>query len=151
MFEVVFLGFEEGGGVAVDGDGGDFVALFDGVYDVLSFGDFAKDGVLAVEVGGGVVGDEELGAVGVRAGVCHGEDACFSVAELADEFIGKFVAWAASAGAGGVAALDHEVRDDAVELDSVVVVALCEVEEIGAGGGGSGGEEGGFDVSLGGV
>ncbi len=55
-------------GVAFDaGDGGD---ESDGVGVAL-----AEDGVVAVELGDGVLGDEELGAVGVGAGVGHGEAA----------------------------------------------------------------------------
>lgn len=36
----------------------------------------------------------------------------------------------AAAGAGGVAGLEHEVGDDAVEEDVVVVAALCEGGEV---------------------
>lgn len=61
------------------------------------------------------------------------------------EFIrewGAVAALAAGAGAGGVAALDYETRDQAVE-ESVGVVAVEEVLEEGAGGEGClGGEEG---------
>ena len=40
-------------------------------YDVHTLGDFAEHDVLAVEPRGDDGGDEELGAVGVWAGVCH--------------------------------------------------------------------------------
>lgn len=151
MFDVVFLVFEEVAGIAVDGDGSDCIALFNGIYNVLTLSDFTEDRVLSIEVRGRVVGDEELGAVGIGASISHGENSCFVVAEFADELIGELVSRAAPTGAGGITALDHEVRDHAVELDVVVVAALGEVEEICAGGGSSAGEECGFDVSLGGM
>lgn len=55
----------------MDGDGGDFVALFDGINDVLAVGDLAEDRVFVVEVRGGTVGDEELRTVGAGSGVGH--------------------------------------------------------------------------------
>lgn len=67
------------------------------------------------------------------------------------EFIGELVTRAAGSGAEWVAALDHEIFDDAVELDAVVVSAFGEVEEVGAGHGHLGCEEGGFDVTFAGV
>ncbi len=71
-------------GYAFDGDGleddwglgavhavaGDFADLFD---DVVALVYFAEDGVLAGEPAGVGDGDEELRAVGVGAGVGHGE------------------------------------------------------------------------------
>ena len=47
----------------------------------------------------------------------------------------------AAAGARGVAGLDHEARDHAVDGDVGVVGALDEGGEVGAGGGGVGGVE----------
>ena len=49
------------------------------------------------------------------------------------ELVAEAVAWAAHSGSGWVAALDHEVLDDAVEFDAVVVASGGEVEEVGAG------------------
>lgn len=107
--------------------------------------------MFAVEVWGGKVGDEELAAVGAGACVGHREDAGFVVFEVRDEFVAEFVAWAARSGAGWVAALNHEVGDDAVEFDVVVVVFFGEVEVVRDGHGGLGSEEGGFDVAFFGV
>ena len=39
---------------------------------------------------------------------------------IAFDFVFEAIAGAAAAGAGGIAALDHEVRDDAVEDRAVV-------------------------------
>jgi len=60
MFHRIFLGFEERGGIVVDGDGGDFVTLFDSIDDVLTIGDLAEDRVFAIEMRSGAVGDKEL-------------------------------------------------------------------------------------------
>ena len=63
-------GFEDhwgfGAVAAVFADLGDFF------YYVVAFDYFAEDGVLAGEPAGVGYGDEELAAVGIRAGVGHG-------------------------------------------------------------------------------
>ena len=112
-------GFEDDRGFgAVHAVAGDFADLFD---DVVAFDDFAEDGVLAGEPAGVGDGDEELAAVGVGAGVGHGELARLLEAVFgAAGFVGELVAGAAHAGAFGVAALDHELGDDAVEDGAVV-------------------------------
>src|SRR5436190_8354648 len=76
----------------------------------------AEGGVLVVQIWVVSVHDEELraGRVGV-VGAGHGEDAARvpGVVELGLELVAR----AARARAGGVAALDHEPGDDAVEDD----------------------------------
>jgi hypothetical protein len=90
--------------------------LVDRVDDVHPGRDLAEDGVLAVEPRAGIGGDdEELRAVRVRAGVRHRESAALDLVVV--ELVLELVAGAARAGAGRVAALDHEVRDHAVEDD----------------------------------
>ncbi len=80
-------------GVALDaGDGGDEQ---DGVGVAL-----AEDGVLAVELGDGRFGDEELGAVGVGAGVGHGEAAGLVEGEDGVDLVLEEVAGVAGAVAG---------------------------------------------------
>ena len=76
------------------------------------------------------VRDEELRAVGARAGVRHREDAGAVVLERRVELVAELVARAAGAGAGGVAALGHEALDDAVERDAVVVAVAGEEDEV---------------------
>ena len=125
--------------------------MLDGVYDVLAFGDFTEDGVFSVEPIGGDVGDKELTAVGTWACVSHREDAGLAVFEGGVELVAEAVTGAAHTAAGGVAALDHEVFDDAMELDAVVVPAFGEVEEVGAGHGNLGRKQGCFDVTFAGV
>src|SRR5580704_13328145 len=88
--------------------------------DVLAFDDFAEDGVLAGEPIGGRNGDEELAAVGVRSGVGHGQLA--GDIELVRRALGlilEAIAGSAHAGAGGIAALDHEVGNNAMKDGSV--------------------------------
>ncbi len=79
-----------------------------------------KDGVVLVKRGGRLFGDEELTTVGVGAGVGHGEAARDIEVEVGVELIGEGVAGIAHAGAGGVAALNHEFGNDAVEGGAVV-------------------------------
>ena len=116
FFEALGLGGEEVVSGIEDFDRFDGVALGDGVDDVLAFGHRAEDGVLSVKPRGGDVGDKELAAVGPGSGVGHGEDAGFVVLEFRRALVLEAIARAAAAGAGRVAALDHEVRDDAVEF-----------------------------------
>src|SRR5665213_2071130 len=108
---------------AVGAVAGDFADFFD---DVVAFRDLAEDGVFAGEPAGVGDRDEELRTVGVGAGVGHGELAGFlEVLGGGLGFVRELVAGAAHAGAFGVAALDHEVGDDAVEDGAVVeLVAL---------------------------
>ena len=83
------------------------------------------------------VHDEELRAAGVFAGVGHAEGAALVVLVAAAGFAVDFVAGAAGAGhafgagAGvGAAALNHEVGDDAVKFQAVVVAFLGQVDEV---------------------
>ena len=94
----------------------------------------AEDGVLAVELGDGLFGDEELAAVGAAAGgagagVGHGEEAGLVEGEGWVDLVLEEVAGISGAVTRAVAALDHEVGDDAVKGGAVVeglVVHLLE-------------------------
>lgn len=114
----------KGLGNVFDGDLGHYVALLDRVDDVLASGHFAKHGMLSIEPRAGDVGDEELRTIGVGAGIGHRENARTGVLQRGMEFIGKFVAWAAGTGAVWASRLNHEVRNDAMELQTIVE-ALC--------------------------
>ena len=93
------------------------------VDDVLATRDLAEDGVLAVEprcrVGGD---DEELAAVRIRSGIRHRERTSLDLVVV--ELVLELVARAAGPRAFWAPALDHEVRDHAVE-DEAVVEALA--------------------------
>ena len=91
---------------------------------------FAEDGVFAVEPIGHDVGDEELAAVGAGAGVGHRERSDLVLVRIAFELVFEAIAGAAAAGAGGVAALDHEVGDDAVEDGAVVEFVAGQEDEV---------------------
>merc|ERR1712004_275448 len=102
--------------------------LLNRVNDIHAADDAAEHNVLAIQPSGLNRAEEELGAVGVRASVGHGEDALASV--LQDEvLIGELVTvdgLAASAVAPGeVATLAHEIRDNAVEVGALEVQGLA--------------------------
>src|SRR5699024_51098 len=65
-------------------------------------------------------GDEELRAVGARAGVGHGQFIWFVKVEFRVELVFELIAWAADTATQWVTALDHEVWNDAVENGAVV-------------------------------
>ena len=98
--------------------------LFD---DVLSFNNLSEDHVLSVEPGAGDEGDEELGTVGVRAGIGHGEQVGLGVLQL-EVFISEFLSvdgFSSSAVLlGEVSSLGHEIVDDSVEWGSLVSESL---------------------------
>src|SRR5690625_7745058 len=76
------------------------------------FRSLTEDGVVVVEVWGWRHGDEELGTIGARTSVCHSQQVWTVEGELWVELILELVARATTAGAGWVAALDHEVIKD---------------------------------------
>ncbi|MPN44322.1 hypothetical protein SDC9_191884 [bioreactor metagenome] len=90
----------------------------------------SEDGMFAVKPGRRHECDEELRTAGIGAGVGHGEYPRFVMLEALAEFVGDVVAGAACAVALRAAALDHELIDDAVEGEAVVVALLREVDEV---------------------
>ena len=84
----------------------------------------AEDGVEVVEALGGRECEEEFAAVGVRAGVGHGEDAGGVMAEAGDEFVGEVGRDGRGERVGvletRVAALDDEAGDDAIPREAGV-------------------------------
>lgn len=80
--------------------------------------------------------DEKLAAIRIRPGVGHAQDAGASVSQRRVDFVFELFAvdgGPAASCAGGIAALDHEVGNDAVEDDVVVVSAAGERCEVYAG------------------
>ena len=90
----------------------------------------------AIKMSRGSQRDEELAAIGVGPGVRHAEDSGGGVRELGNDFVGEAAAvdgGAAATGARRVTGLDHEVADDAVGGDGVVVACCGEGGEVVAG------------------
>jgi len=107
------------------------VALLDGVDDVLSFEYGTEYAVLSVEPGRCDMGDEELGAVGIRTGICHRQFARPVVGECqCARFVIEGIARAARSLSIRTSALDHEVGDDAMEDEVVIEACLCELDEV---------------------
>src|SRR3954467_4291642 len=97
--------------------------------DLHAVDDLAEDGVLAVEPRRLARGDqEELRAVGVRAGVGHRQRAADDLVLV--DLVLERVARTAGAGALRAAALDHEVADDPVEDQPVVEAVTGELLEV---------------------
>lgn len=119
-----------GGLVFFDDDFLHDIALTNGVDNILPIKHLAEYGVFAVEVWLGRVGDEELAAVCVRAGICHGDDTGLMFEWVVPYLVFKFVPWPARASSQRIAALDHEVGDHAVEFESVVKALLCEKHKV---------------------
>ena len=84
----------------------------------------------AIQVWSGRQRDEKLTAVRVGSGVRHRKNSFRVVFQFWVKFIRKFVARSASSRAGGVAALNHESIDDAMENHAVVKFLLRELYEI---------------------
>ena len=135
---------------------GELSAALNGVDDIHAFGHGAEDGVVAVEPRRGHGRQEELGPTGVAAGVGHGQDARLVVLEgEGGGLAGNLPAWATGTGASGhgvfgvrAAALNHEVFNDAVEMEPVVVAHVDEFDEIGDGVGSTAVEEVDGDVAC---
>ena len=92
-----------------------FVAAGDGVHDIHPIRHMTEDGVFSIKVRCGHVGDEELASIGPWTRIGHGENTGPIVFEPSVHFVFKAVAGSAAACAGGIAALDHELLDDAME------------------------------------
>src|SRR5436190_12967479 len=109
-----------------DADRRDFVVAFDGVDDVHALGDLPEHGVHAVQVPLRRVADEELTAARVLARMRHRQCARDVLVRVLLRFALDGVTGPARshrplAGLGvGVAALDHEVRNHAMEFGAVV-------------------------------
>src|SRR5512143_3079811 len=118
------------------------IVPLDRVDNVHSPGDLSENGVDAVQMPLRRMADEELAAPGVLAGVRHREGAGDVLVDVAVRLALDRVAGPARADgplAGlriWVAALDHEVGDDAMEFGAVVEPGIGELLEVGDGVGG---------------
>ena len=132
--------------VGVHGDGSDFLLHLrtvaavgldggDGVHHVHAGSHLAEGGVLAVQVLGVGVHDEELAARGVGGGgTRHAENAPLVLQVVLDtvekELALDAVAGAAHAGALGAAALNHEAGNDSVEDQTIIKMVIAQVDEV---------------------
>src|SRR5882757_1588607 len=91
---------------------------------VLALDDFAKDSVLVVQPRRCRYGEEELAPVGSRPGVGHGELSGLRMLQRRMKLIGEFVSWPAHSAALRAATLNHELRNHAMEDQSVVERSL---------------------------
>ena len=95
--------------------------------------DAAKDCMLPIQPGRRRERNEELAPVRVGTTIGHAEHACASVFQGGFDFVFELFTIdgiTAAACASRVASLDHEIRDDAMEDDVVIVAPLSESREI---------------------
>jgi len=97
------------------------------LHDIHTVNNGAKDAVLAVQPGGLNSAQEELGSVGVRSGVGHGQDTGSSVLQ-SEVLVGELGSidgfTAGSVSRGEVATLAHKIGDNSVEGGSLEVEGL---------------------------
>jgi glutathione peroxidase len=119
----------------------EFLTAFNGVDNVHALADGTEDGVISIEPRRRHCGEEKLGATGVSAGVRHGKNARFVVLESqCGRFARDLPAWATGScsarhGVFGVrtAALNHEIFNDTVKVETVVVAHVHQFHEVGYG------------------
>ena len=134
------------GDLGLGGTGGG-TELLDLSDNVQTLDDGAEDGVLAIQPSGLDGADEELGAVGVGAGIGHGEDSGASVLQgevLISELLAVDGLATGTVAASEVTSLEHELGDDAVEGGAGITEALlasAESAEVLSGLGGNIGAE----------
>src|SRR6266404_2251388 len=112
------------------GYGNDLVALLYRVHNVLTFQHFPENCMLAVQPVGDHMSNEKLAAVGVWPGVGHGKRSGLMLVWIALAFVFEAIARAAAAGSGGVAALNHEIRNHTVKGSPVVKFVARQEHEI---------------------
>src|SRR5208282_228511 len=92
----------------------------DFLHNLLAFYDLTEDGVAVIQPTRRRKRDEELAAVCTRARVGHRQLAGLVERHAFSEFVFELVAGSAGAGAKRTAALDHEVRNDAMERQAII-------------------------------
>jgi len=104
-----------------------FGGLLNGLYHWHSLDNFSEDDVLSVKPRRLDGGDEELGPVGVPAGVGHRHPAGAQVLQL-EVLVGELVTVdglaSGAVSPGEVSALEHKTVDDPVELGTLVAESL---------------------------
>src|SRR5450759_329461 len=103
------------------------ITACDSVNHVHAAGNLPKNGEAAVQGWHRYKRDEELAAVGIAAGIGHGNHPGFVEFQVA-VLVDKFISGAAAAGAGWVAALGHEILKYPVKR-SAIKVSLARQED----------------------
>ena len=113
---------------SLDHNAEDPIALYERVEHIQACGDVPEDGVVTIEMWLRRVCDEILAATGVGSRERHSDGA--SVVPTSVQLIANRVPGTAIAVAAWVAVLRHEVRDDSVKRESVVVASTRELNEV---------------------
>ena len=92
--------------------------------DIHSFDHLAKDGVLVIEPGRRRDGNEKLAAVCAGSGIGHGKFSRLVMLQGRMKFVAKAIAGIAGPRSERASALNHELRDHAMENEAVVKRAL---------------------------
>ena len=124
---------------------GKLCTSFNGLDNIHAFRHFAKDSVVSIQPWCRYGGEEKLGAACVTSCVGHGEDSWFVMLESESRWLtGDLPARSAGSGATmhGVlgkraATLNHEVFNDTVEVETIVMPHVDELHEVGHGIGGA--------------
>ena len=119
----------------------EFLTTLNGVDNVHTFADRTENGMISVQPRRCYCGEEKLGAPSVSTGVRHGKNARFVVLEgQCGRFARDLPAWATGSGSArhgvfGVrtAALNHEIFNDTVKVETVVVAHVHQFHEVGHG------------------
>src|SRR5579859_4184848 len=91
---------------------------------IIALHHFAENSVLIIEPRGFSHGYKKLAAVGVRAGVGHGENSLLGMPQRGMKLVGELVAGTAAAATLRASALNHEVGNNAMK-DKAVVEGLA--------------------------
>ena len=112
---------------------GAFFHAFECIDDIHAVDHFTEDGVAHVEPRSRDGSDEELATVGAWSGIRHRQDTWAIKGVRADAFIFKVLTpdrLPAHASASWVAALDHELFNDTVEDDAIVIAVFRVCAEV---------------------
>ena len=101
--------------------------ILDLVDNIIPFEDFAEDHMTTIEPRSYGGGNEELGSIGVFAGICHAEYTLLRMLQL-EVLVWEFVAIDRFASSAvtlcEISTLDHKVLDDSMERRAFVSKAL---------------------------
>ncbi len=106
------------------------IALTNRIDDILTSNHFAEHGMAPIQVRLGRVRDEKLAAIGVRSRIGHRQRTGFVAQWVIGQFIFESIAGTAGAATGGIAALDHEIRNDTMKANAIIEAGARQKHEI---------------------